>query len=273
MPRKKTNQATQVSVKATVGLKRIQGRRIKVVGIGGIGSSLVSYLARYLWSQDARSLDIALDLIDGDHYELKNKERMLFPMSQGFVSKPVAKATELAREFGDRLLVRPIAEYVSQQNVGTLVRENDIVFLAVDNFRTRKLVSDHCQHLTHVLLFSGGNDGVENGQGGTAGNIQIYERVKDKGLFNAITRFHPEIALPDDKAPFELSCEELAQNGAPQLLFTNLAVASALCNAFYSWLLGQLEYEEAYLDIVAGGIQPCRRELAARDPEELRVSG
>lgn len=273
MPRKKTNQPTQASAKAAVGLNRIQGRRIKVVGIGGIGSSLVSYLARYLWSQDARSLDIALDLIDGDHYELKNKERMLFPMSQSFVSKPVAKATELAREFGDRLLVRPIPEYVSQQNVGTLVRENDIVFLAVDNYRTRKLVSDHCQRLTDALLFSGGNDGVENGQSGTAGNIQIYERVKGKNLFNPITRFHPEIATPEDKAPFELSCEELAQNAAPQLLFTNLAVASALCSAFYSWLLGRLEYEEAYVDIVAGRIEPYRRELAVRDSAELKASG
>ena len=273
MPKKKTNQAKQASARVAVGLTRIQGRRIRVVGIGGIGSSLVSFLARYLWSQDARSLDIALDLIDGDHYELKNKERMLFPMSQGFVSKPVAKAMELSREFGDRLLVRPIPEYVSQQNVDTLVRQNDIVFLAVDNYRTRKLVSDHCQQLTDVLLFSGGNDGVENGQGGTSGNIQIYERVKGKGLVNPITRFHPEIASPDDKAPFELSCEELAQNSAPQLLFTNLAVASALCNAFYSWLHGRLEYEEAYLDIVAGAIQPYRRELAARDSEGRKAGG
>ncbi|MCI0419691.1 MAG: ThiF family adenylyltransferase [Acidobacteria bacterium] len=271
MPRKKINQSTQTSGKAPVGLKRIQGRRIKVVGIGGIGSSLVSYLARYLWSQDARSFDIFLDLIDGDHYELKNKERMLFPMSQSFVSKPVAKATELAREFGDRLLVRPIPEYVSQQNVGTLVRDNDIVLLAVDNYRTRKLVSDHCQRLTNILLFSGGNDGVENGQGGTAGNIQIYQRVNGKDLCNPITRFHPEIASPDDKAPFDRSCEELAQNAAPQLLFTNLAVASALCNAFYSWLLGRLEYEEAYLDIVAGRIQPYWRELAVRDLEEPKA--
>ncbi len=271
MPRKKTNQPALASAKVAVGLKRIQGRRIKIVGVGGIGSSLVSYLARYLWSQDARSLDISLDLIDGDHYELKNKERMLFPLSQSLVSKPVAKATELALEFGDRLLVRPIPEYVSQQNVGALVRDTDIIFLAVDNHRTRKLVSDHCQHLPDVLLFSGGNDGIENGQGGIAGNIQIYERVKDKGLFNPITRFHPEIASPEDKAPFELSCEELAQNAAPQLLFTNLAVASALCNAFYSWLCGRLEYEEACLDIVAGQIQPHCRELSVRDSEELKA--
>jgi len=41
-----------------------------------------------------------------------------------------------------------------------------------------------------------------------------------------------------------MSCDELSQQAAPQLLFTNLAVASAMLNAFYAWRQGKLQYGE-----------------------------
>jgi hypothetical protein len=48
------------------------------------------------------------------------------------------------------------------------------------------------------------------------------------------------------------------------LLFTNLAVASLLLNTFYSWLQGKLEYEEAYVDILCGTVQPAQRVVSRR---------
>ena len=126
---------------------------------------------------------------------------------------------------------------------------------------TRKLVSDYCETLHNIVLFSGGNDGVEAGQDGIFGNIQIYERQDGRNVRNPLTTFHPEIQVPADRAPYELSCEELALSSAPQLLFTNLAIASALLNAFYSWLHDRLDYEEAYIDIVAGRVQPAYRSI------------
>jgi molybdopterin/thiamine biosynthesis adenylyltransferase len=198
-----------------VGLSKLAGRAIKVVGIGGIGSTLVAYLGRFLWSHNAKSLAITMDLIDGDHYELKNKARMSFPTSENFTNKAAAKAIELAHDFGDRLAVRPIPEYVAEGNIAALVGEHDIVFLAVDNFKTRKLVSDHCETLQDIVLFSGGNDGVEAGQDGTLGNVQVYERRDGQNLKNPIITFHPEIQTPADRAPYELSCEELALSSAP----------------------------------------------------------
>ena len=45
---------------------------------------------------------------------------------------------------------------------------------------------------------------------------------------------------------------------------TNLAVASSLLTAFYSWRVGDLDYEEVYLDILTGRHVPVRRELVDR---------
>jgi molybdopterin/thiamine biosynthesis adenylyltransferase len=245
-------------------LRKIRGRSVRVVGIGGVGSSLASYLARFLWSQNAKAFGIAMDLIDGDHYELQNKPRMLLPSRHVSGSKPAAKAIELAVEFSDRLTVRPVPVFASAENIATLIGERDIVFAAVDNFKSRKIISGRCETLRNIVLFSGGNDGVENGQRGEYGNVQIYERKNGRDIRNPITRFHPEIMFPQDKAPGEISCEELAMTSTPQLLFTNLAVASNMLNAFYAWLTEHLDYEEIYLDVLAGIARAAKRVVGGR---------
>ena len=44
---------------------------------------------------------------------------------------------------------------------------------------------------------------------------------------------------------------DLLAAGVPQLLFTNLMVASLMLNAFYALRQGQMNYSEVYLDILA----------------------
>ena len=65
-----------------------------------------------------------------------------------------------------------------------------------------------------------------------------------------------------------MSCEELAAIAAPQLLFMNLGIASAMLNAFYAWRSARLSYGEVYLDILEGRAQPVAR--APRDGETDR---
>ena len=260
-PKDRSIKSKAHSLAAADILSKIKGRNIKIIGLGGIGATLVSYMARFLWSRNARTSNVTLYLADGDKYEFKNSERMAFSTSE--MNKAVVKAMEMADAFTDKLLVIPIPFYVDPQNIKDIICDKDIVLLAVDNHRTRKLVSDHCGKLRDILLISGGNDGVENGYSGAEGNIQIYERRGGKNLKNPITLFHPEIQYPDDEAPSNKvnHCDQLANGSAPQVLFTNLAVASAMLNAFYSWLHDCLDYEEAYLDILTGKVHPSYREL------------
>ena len=142
-----------------------------------------------------------------------------------------------------------------------MVEESDILFVCVDNHSTRRTVSNRCRKLGEVLLISGGNDGIENGRPGTFGNVMVYTREKARDVTNPLTRFHPEIARPADKRPDEMSCAELTKSAAPQLLFTNLAVASAMLGVFYSWLTGTLDYEELFLDIAQGKMITLKRSV------------
>jgi hypothetical protein len=228
-----------------------EASRVKVIGLGGIGCIVLQYLAVFL---KGLARPVRLVLIDGDRFEVANASRMVF----GKVgNKAEIKASETVAWLGSSAVsVVAVPEYVGPDNVERLIRAGDHVLLCVDNHATRKLVSDHCGGLPTVALFSGGNDGVDPPrERGTYGNVQVYVRRDGQDVTAPLTRFHPEIANPKGKLPTEASCVELAAS-TPQILFTNLAVASALLSAFFSYTCGRLAYQEVKLDILEARMLP-----------------
>lgn len=229
---------------------------VKLIGLGGVGGTAARYGGIFL---AALGRPARLVLIDGDTFEPRNGERMFF-------SKPGNKAAVtredlLPRFAGSRLSLVAIPEYITNENIGRVIQENDIVMLAVDNHATRKLVSSHCAggQLKNVVLISGGNDGVEElpdgrRRRGTYGNCQVYVRRDGQDVSPPLTRYHPEIETPADKLPTDESCGELVTH-VPQILFTNLAVASAMLNALWLHLSDALGYSEIALDIADGAMR------------------
>ena len=236
--------------------------RVVVIGLGGIGLFLARALVTFLAGL-GRTLpagqQITVVLCDGDAFEPDNTYRMDVP---DFGNKAIALGQELLDRCEDcGLAIRWVPEYVHQQNVETVIREGDCVLLASDNHATRKLVSRRCSEggLGNVVLISGGNDGVEDGQTGTCGNVQVYVRQDGHDVTAPLDAFHPEIADPADKPPEEMTCAELAAAGVPQLVFVNMAVASAMCSALLRLLMPperQPPYDEVVLDILEGVNQP-----------------
>lgn len=243
---------------STKNSKILHDRELKVIGLGGIGTPVAQALAQFL---AFRSTRCKMWLIDGDRYMEHNKERVLFFAELD--NKAVVKAQELSHALEGRIGILPVPKYVTPKNIRQMITEGDILFLCVDNHATRKLVGDRCRKLKDVVLISGGNDGIEEGRTGTFGNVQVFLRCRGRDLTNPLTRFHQELARPRDKRPDELGCAELIQQ-VPQLVFTNLAVASAMLGTFYAWLSGTLNYEELYLDILHGHCTPVRRAVEER---------
>ena len=229
---------------------------VKLIGLGGVGGIVARYLSIFLASLPRQS---RLVFIDGDVYEPSNASRMLFA-EHG--NKALVTCAELLTHFADSLLaMAAIQEYVTPASIERLIHNGDIVILAVDNHATRKLVSDFCRmSLNDVCLITGGNDGVgldssKQTTRGTYGNCQIYIRSGGHDLTPEITRYHPEIRKPTDKNPSEESCTELMQS-TPQILFANLAAASAILNAFWLYCCDSLHYSELGFDIADGIMRP-----------------
>jgi len=232
--------------------------KTKVIGLGGIGSHLLSPLCRYLeastsnedkGSKKGKDPLHSLVLIDGDDYEAKNASRQEF---HDIGNKAEVSAARVKRDYPS-LLVEAKPHFVTIENVFLFIEEGDIVFLCVDNHATRKLVSDRCQGLKDVILISGGNEFQD-------GDVNLYLRRKGKNVTPPLTHLHPEIQNPADRNPDEMSCEELAEVGVPQLIFANLTAATMMLNAF--WMVGEyfaercdLKYSVAHFDVLLGIVQ------------------
>jgi hypothetical protein len=229
---------------------------VKVIGLGGVGGIVARYLALYLASL---RMPLRLVLVDGDAFEQTNFSRMFFSRHG---NKAAVTRSDLAGRFAHtQLTILAIEEYVTAENVDRLIREDDIVVLAVDNHATRKLCSDFCaKRRRNVVLISGGNDGVGTDSAGaprrgTYGNCQVYVR-RGRDLSPALTRYHPEIASPADRMPGDKSCTELVLS-VPQILFANLTAATAILNTFWLYACEGLHYSEMAFDIAEGLMRPA----------------
>ncbi|MBW2092272.1 MAG: ThiF family adenylyltransferase [Deltaproteobacteria bacterium] len=268
--------------------------RIVIIGLGGIGKHLLRPLARFLnfhqdeWhlilvdgdeyesgnatrqafgNSQARAIVQQVEKSLSD-LGLSEAQTALEPTLQwakeqtaGLGNKAEITALELREEFPD-LVIEAVPYFVAGADdevrevwqgktmpVTEVIREGDWVFLCVDNHKTRRTVSQYCENLRNAKLFSGGNDLTD-------GNVQVFIRKDGRNITPSLTATHPEIANPSDKAPHELSCEELAQSGTPQVLFANLTAATIMANAFYAELERKLQSEEFYFDILAGKVVP-----------------
>lgn len=222
-------------------------RKIKVIGAGGIGTYLIEPLARYLHFCDD---NCEVTIIDGDKYEEKNKTRQRFKAEE---NKADHTAALLKEEF-QKVHIRSKGEFVTPDNVISIIRENDIVFMCVDNHATRKLVSDRCQQLKNITLISGGNDYTD-------GNVILYIRKDGKDVTKSPTALSPHIANPTDENPGLVNkerqgCEqEVATN--KQLLFANMAVASHMLNVYYAVEQNKANFHQVYFDILTQRARPA----------------
>jgi molybdopterin/thiamine biosynthesis adenylyltransferase len=212
--------------------------RVVLIGCGGIGSQLLPPLARYLAHRpEPRPL---LVLVDGDVFEAGNRNRQACETTDLGLNKAEV-AARAARASG--LAVAAIPEFVDEANVASIVREGDLVLLAVDNHRARALVDRHLLSIEQATLISGGNDETD-------GNVQLVRRRDGYSVDGHLVEIHPEIGeLALAEEPAGLGCAVLADTH-PQLLVTNLFVASAMLAVLWAVLeRGSVPYSEVYLDV------------------------
>lgn len=246
--------------------------RFVVIGAGGIGTWLTAGLVRLLeWKYPGSGLII----VDGDNYEVKNKERQDFTK---LGNKAVVKASELAPQFPNTTII-PVAKWVvandfsgvtsrDDDEVGKiaasqLIREGDVVFAVVDNFAARKIIFDAATELDHIDVLTGGNDDD------LFGSIYHYQKRNGVEITAHPGEFHPEYHNPPDKNPGEMSCQDRAQiEGGTQLLATNMAVASFLLGRVQHVLVSNQspEQTEIFFDLGVGKAEPYNRMHDLSDP-------
>lgn len=125
----------QIRMFGKLGQMTLMQSRIAVVGLGGIGSMLVEYLAR---------LGVGhLVLIDDDHLESSNLSRVVGATTADANSKAlkVQVAKRHAMEAAPSINVECIVDDVAKASVAARLRTCDYIFLAADSMRARLVVN------------------------------------------------------------------------------------------------------------------------------------
>lgn len=217
--------------------------RVVLVGLGGIGSRLARPLFDLLASDPDRRWHVVL--VDGDSYEEGNIGRQDIP-KLGY--KAYVWAQLIWSRYAGKMTVESLVRYVADTDgpdtcaADLLVRDGDIILGCVDNHRTRLVLSEAAKQLSNVVYISGGN-----GES-TTGTVLVHIRQGGVDLLPPIETYHPEIAQPDDQAPYEQNCMVQIARGNIQRLVTNLRVATAMLEALQGVLDGTWNAEEIVVD-------------------------
>ncbi len=195
-------------------------QHIIVVGCGGIGSWLVTPLATFLMADKWPG---QLTVIDGDKYEIKNQERQDFHHDHVSINKAEAKRIELSGKFPN-LKVAAFQSYVGDENVGSVVVENSVIFVCVDNHPARARIDKRAMELEDCCVFSIGNEEFD-------GNATISLRRMGEQLTLPMSVRHPEILTTKTNDRSE-GCEDLIEQGEIQLLATNFQAAACAFGHF-----------------------------------------
>jgi molybdopterin-synthase adenylyltransferase len=118
------------------GQRRLLGARVAVIGVGGIGSPAVQYLAAAGVGH--------LRLIDDDEVSLSNLQRQVLFGTVDVGDRKVAVAKAAAGRLNPDVTVEALAERLEAATVGALLEGADVILDGSDNFATRLTVSDHC---------------------------------------------------------------------------------------------------------------------------------
>lgn len=126
------------------GQQKLKNARVAVIGVGGLGSPALQYLA-------AAGVG-TLRLIDGDTVSLSNLQRQIIhDTDQVGVLKVESAAKALAR-INPHVAIEPVAARFEPGNAGELIDGADVVLDCTDNFAARYLISDQCFHGRKPLI-------------------------------------------------------------------------------------------------------------------------
>ena len=167
----------------------------------------------------------------------------------------------------------PLHSFGNQENTEAFTKFNDmwvfnrerifaqdipVIFICVDNVKTRYELSKYAERHDEVLVINGGNEK-------TTGHVTVYERRENQALDPNLYELFDNIRPDADKRPDEISCTTVAPKH-DQIAITNAMIANIMLELFTHWAAsGTLS------DFKAKG-KTCRKNEVVLDVEKLSMT-
>ena len=126
------------------GQKKILNAKVLIIGIGGLGCPLLTYLA----ASGVGTIGVA----DPDKVEISNLNRQtLFSINDiGKYKVDVAKLN--INRINKKIKIKIFKKKITIKNIKSVIKDFDIICDGTDNFETRYLINDECKKLKKILI-------------------------------------------------------------------------------------------------------------------------
>ena len=126
------------------GQKKIKKAKLLIVGVGGLGCPLISYLA----ASGVGNMCI----VDHDKVELSNLNRQILFNSNDLNKYKVLQATKKIIQIYKNIKIKTIKSKVNSKNIETILKNYEIICDGTDNYETRYLINDFCKKNKKILI-------------------------------------------------------------------------------------------------------------------------
>jgi len=127
-----------------VGQKKIKNAKVLIIGMGGLGCPLLTYLA----SSGVCNIGIA----DYDKVELSNLNRQILFNTSDIGKYKVNQAKSKIKKIYKKITVKVFKIKISKNNITSIIKNFDIICDGTDNFNTRFLINDYCKKNKKILI-------------------------------------------------------------------------------------------------------------------------
>jgi len=119
------------------GQKKIKRSKVLIIGMGGLGCPLLTYLA------SAGIYNIGI--VDQDKVEVSNLNRQILFNTADLGKYKVIQAKSKISKIYKKIKIKTFNQKVSISNINKISKNYDIICDGTDNFNTRYIINDHCK--------------------------------------------------------------------------------------------------------------------------------
>lgn len=118
------------------GQRKLMNAKVLIIGAGGLGSPAALYLA-------AAGIG-TIGIVDADVVDLSNLQRQVIHTTKDLGKEKVQSARETMEDINPDVKVVTYHEYVTSENILSLVEKYDFILDGTDNFPAKFLINDAC---------------------------------------------------------------------------------------------------------------------------------
>ena len=128
------------------GQKKISSTNVLIIGMGGLGCPLLTYLAASGVGK--------IGIVDFDKVEISNLNRQTLYSLKDIGKYKVNQAKKAINKINKKIKIISFKKKLTSRNIKKIFSNFDIICDGTDNYYTRYLINDHCVKSKKILISS-----------------------------------------------------------------------------------------------------------------------